>query len=757
MQREAVVNYAGPSLIVAGAGSGKTRVLTYRIAHLLKSGVRPSSVLALTFTNKAAGEMKERIKKLIGSDIANYLWMGTFHSVFAKILRIEAEYLGYTSKFTIYDTQDSRSLIKAIINELKLDPEKYQPAAVHARISSAKNNLVTSEAYKGNTEYLEFDKSQKKPELVNIYSAYVARCKKADAMDFDDILVNMNILFRDYASILDKYRQKFYYVLVDEYQDTNFAQYLIVKKLASMHRNICVVGDDAQSIYAFRGAKIENILNFKNDYKDFAIYKLEQNYRSTQNIVSAANSLIEKNEGQIPKKLYSENENGELIKIIRATTDTEESYQVVGSILDRIYQYKFDYSDFAILYRTNAQSRSFEESLRRRNIPYKIYGGISFYQRKEIKDILSYFRLAVNNNDEEALKRIINFPARGIGETTLERLIEFSNYANKTMWEVITNIGEYGININKGTQTKLLNFAALIQKFSGMIPGSDAYSLALQIARESGIVHEFEKDKSPESVSKFENIEELLNGIKEFVETETDDGELPTLDKFMQNIALLTDQDNEKPEDKNKICLMTVHAAKGLEFKCVYVVGLEENLFPSLMSVTSQKDIEEERRLFYVAITRAEKFATISYALTRYKWGSLTDCRPSRFIKEINPKFLELPPDEDSDFSDDFDSDRNMFNAPEKKTFFVKKQAYGSQLRQVQEANIVIPEKYQHLENAKTEEIQTGMSVLHDRFGIGKVLNVDGNPPDVKATVFFNGTGQKQLLLKFAKLKIIRE
>ncbi|HBX49487.1 MAG: ATP-dependent DNA helicase [Bacteroidetes bacterium RIFOXYA12_FULL_35_11] len=765
-QQEAAVNYNGASLIIAGAGSGKTRVLTYRIAHMLNCGVNPRSILALTFTNKASKEMKERIRKLIGSDIANYLWMGTFHSVFAKILRFEAASIGYTSQFTIYDTDDSKSLIKTIVKEMHLDKDTYKPNEIYNRISGAKNNLITPEVYCATNEYKEFDRMTKKPELGRIYQIYVARCKKADAMDFDDILVNMNILLRNFPEVMIKYQKKFSYILVDEYQDTNYSQYLIIKKLAAINKNICVVGDDAQSIYAFRGAKIENILNFKNDYPDYMLYKLEQNYRSTQNIVLAANSLIKKNKEQIPKKLFSDNEEGEKIKILKSMSDTDESYQVVGALLDNIYQNKFDYSDYAILYRTNAQSRSLEEALRKRNLPYRIYGGISFYQRKEIKDVLAYFRLAINNKDEEALKRVINYPARGIGDTTIEKLIAGATAADVSLWNVLLNPAEYGVSLNSGTQTKLTNFAGLIKSFSARLQELDAYRLAMQIVAEAGIMKELKEDKSPESVSRSENIEELINGINEFVDLFNEEEGMPGLDAYMQNIALLTDMDTDKPEDKNRISLMTVHAAKGLEFKCVFIVGVEENLFPSSMSNTTSKEIEEERRLFYVALTRAEKFAYISFALSRFKWGQFTNSSPSRFLKDIDPNYLDNNfIDEDDGFEEDDLNDieaspvkffkQKKFQAREKKPFPVQTPQLSNKFSRVKNTEESISSENEIVETDDVTGIQSGMSVYHERFGPGKVLQLEGKFPNTKATIFFQSSGQKQLLLKFAKLKII--
>ena len=605
-QQIAVTNTEGPALIIAGAGAGKTRVLTYRIAQLLSQGVPAYKILALTFTNKAAREMQQRIASLIGAEMAASLWMGTFHSIFSKILRMEAEHIGYTSSYTIYDTQDSRNLLKAIIKEMNLDDKLYKPNSVQGRISMAKNNLVTATAYVQSARIQEEDRASKRPLLGEIYRRYQQRCHQSDTMDFDDLLLETNILFRDHPEVLEKYQQKFSHILVDEYQDTNYAQYLIIKKLSAIHHNICVVGDDAQSIYSFRGARIENILNFKNDYPDYKLYKLEQNYRSTTTIVDAANCVIRKNKGQIPKRIFTQNEEGRKIKVLHALSDKEEGFQVTNELYRLAQTLQLDYSNFAILYRTNAQSRVLEEALRRRNIPYKIYGGQSFYQRKEIKDMLAYFRLTVNQNDEEAFKRIINYPRRGIGDSTIDKLQEIARASQTGLWTVLCNMDKLPGQFNSGTIAKLQKFALLIQQFKTKATEENAYDTALYIARHSGMLEELKNDDTPEGVSRKENIEELLNGIKEFCETaykEGNQGDLPT---FLEGVALLTDQDNEKDTDRDKVTLMTIHAAKGLEFPVVFISGLEEELFPAQQSTLTPESLEEERRLFYVALTRAE-------------------------------------------------------------------------------------------------------------------------------------------------------
>lgn len=760
VQRGAVTEVDGPTLVIAGAGSGKTRVLTYRIAHLLNLGNTPRSILALTFTNKAAKEMKERIGHLVGEDLAKSLWMGTFHSIFARILRNESQALGYPSTFTIYDSQDTKNAIKQITKSMNLDDEVYKTNDLYSRISYAKNNLITPRAYSESPHLLEADRVSKRPLTAQIYSQYVTRCYKAGVMDFDDILLNTNILFRDFPDILAKYQRIFKYILVDEYQDTNYSQYLIIKKLAQNHRNVCVVGDDAQSIYSFRGAKIENILNFRNDYKDYKLFKLEQNYRSTQNIVNAANSLIGKNKKQIQKKVFSENEEGDRIRITKCSTDNEEGFLVANTITDLKYANQLQSKDFAILYRTNAQSRIFEEALRKRNIPYKVYGGLSFYQRKEIKDLLAYLRLIVNPRDDEAFRRIINYPARGIGDTTLTKLDEYSNQTNKSLFEVAAGLEFISIDINKGTRAKIAHFVSFIAQMHQKIHTTDAYELAYEVASSTGIIKELKEDKTPESISRFENLQELLSSIKEFTtQNQVDTGPL-TLEHYLENVALLTDADNDKAEDTDKVTLMTIHSAKGLEFKIVFIVGMEENLFPSTMSGTSMENIEEERRLFYVAITRAKEKAFLSHVETRFKWGNLTNCTPSRFISEIDEQYIELPPDTGNFFPGSNDSGWGK-----------KPQFGGNRLSPdllTAQTPTFKPKKLMKMEKAEVSDspistadysdpsgIQTGMMVWHERFGDGKVIHIEGEFPNSKATVFFQNSGQKQLLLKFAKLKII--
>ncbi|MCP3678482.1 MAG: UvrD-helicase domain-containing protein, partial [Deltaproteobacteria bacterium] len=643
-QQEAVINHKGPALVIAGAGSGKTRVLTYRIAYLLSMGVPPHRILALTFTNKAAANMKERIGAMVDPNLARNLWMGTFHSLFARILRREAEVLGFPSDFTIYDTIDSRSLVKTIVREFNLDEKIYKPNEVFGRISAAKNNLITPDVYLSKGEYYQKDQFSKRPRLGEIYDRYVKRCKHFGAMDFDDLLLQTNLLFRDYPAVLDKYREAFDYLLVDEYQDTNYSQYLIVKKLSEIHRNICVVGDDAQSIYSFRGARIENILNFKNDYSDYRLYKLEQNYRSTQNIVNAANSVIKKNRDQITKEVFSKNETGEPILVVKSANDRDEGFTVAKHVSDLRFREQLEYSDFAILYRTNAQSRNFEESMRRLNIPYKVYGSLSFYQRKEIKDLLAYFRVTVNPKDDESIKRIINYPKRGVGKTTMDKLNAYAEKLDSHIWDVLTHLGQVNLGFNKGTLAKLQGFTALIKSFQKRLGEMEAFDLAYSIVTEAGIILDLKSDQAPENVSRYENVEELLNGIKDFTDNSEREGEM-TLGDYLQDVTLLTDADQESSEDKNKVTLMTIHAAKGLEFKHLVIAGVEEELFPSQMSTGNPKDLEEERRLFYVALTRAEKTAMISYSVLRYKWGIQNSCSPSRFIKEIDSKYLDLPPD----------------------------------------------------------------------------------------------------------------
>ncbi len=754
-QREAVVNYKGPSLVIAGAGSGKTRVLTFRIANMLSNGVPPSQILALTFTNKAANEMKERIAALVGFNNARHLWMGTFHSIFARILRAESVAIGYPTTYTIYDTQDSRNLIKTIIKELKLDDKIYKANEVGGRISNAKNNLITAEAYAGNASIEATDRSTRRPMLKEIYKRYAVRCKNAGAMDFDDLLLNTNILFRNNPAILNKYMNTFRYILVDEYQDTNYSQYLIVKKLAQEHRNICVVGDDAQSIYSFRGARIENILTFKSDYPEAVTYKLERNYRSTQNIVNAANCIIARNQGQIPKKVFSENDEGSKIKVIEAQTDNEEGFIVAGMIRDASLYEQIHYSDFAILYRTNAQSRIFEESMRKMNIPYKVYGGLSFFQRKEVKDVLAYFRVIVNPSDDESIKRIINFPLRGIGKTTLSRLETTASERDVPIWEVLTDGQFLRTAFNSGTFQKLTGFARLMNDFRKKSVEMEAFDLAYTVATSTGILSELNDDRTPEGISRLENTEQLLNSIRNFNENE-ENVDSKTLTDYLQTVALYTDADTEKEDDRNKVTLMTIHSAKGLEFKQVFLAGLEEELFPSQMSTSMPKDLEEERRLFYVAVTRAKEKVTISYAGTRYRWGLLTNCNPSRFISEIDEQFLDLPLSLSMKLSA---GDTNVISPGTTPSYPSQKRNSGDGLPRLKAGQKLVKiDKAPVTEpggTADPSKIQVGMQVEHPRFGIGKVINKEGNPPNVKATVFFKDHGQKQLLLKFAKLNII--
>lgn len=742
-QQAAVVNTQGPSLVIAGAGSGKTRVLTYRIAQLLSQGVPAYKILALTFTNKAAREMQKRIAELVGSEIAANLWMGTFHSIFSKILRFEAEKLGYTSSYTIYDTQDSKNLIKAIVKELKLDDKVYKPSVVLGRISMAKNNLIVAQSYAQSQRILSEDTAAKRPLLGDIYKLYQQRCKQSDTMDFDDLLLQTNILFRDHPDVLAKYQQKFSHILVDEYQDTNYSQYLIVKKLSETHHNICVVGDDAQSIYSFRGARIENILNFKNDYPDFKMYKLEQNYRSTTTIVDAANCVISKNKEQIPKRTFSQNEEGEKIKVLRALSDKEEGFQVTNEIFRLANYEQQEYSDFAILYRTNAQSRILEEALRKRNIPYKIYGGQSFYQRKEVKDLLAYFRLTVNQNDEEAFKRIINYPRRGIGDSTVDKIREVAGKYQVSMWTVLCNLDKVAGAFNAGTLAKLQKFGVMIERFKEQVTNENAYDAAVLIARSSGIIDDLSNDETPEGVSRKENIQELLNGIKDFSETAYKDGKDDKLPAFLEGVALLTDQDGEKEGDQNKVTLMTIHASKGLEFPNVFITGMEEELFPAQQSVTTPAGLEEERRLFYVALTRAEKRAFMSFATSRYKNGQVVSSRPSRFIAEIDSEFLEgYTPlrDEPSSFK--------LRTAPAAASGF-KKPAIALNTA----AKVDIPE----IDRSKLQPIDSnlvvpGMVIYHPTFGAGKVINLEGLGVQKKAKVVFAEGGTRTLLLKFAKL-----
>ena len=749
-QKEAVLSIYGPNMILAGAGSGKTRVLTYRIAHLLHNGVDAFNVLALTFTNKAAKEMRERIEKIIGLE-ARSLWMGTFHSVFAKILRKEHEKLGFPYNFTIYDTLDAKNLLKAIIKESGLDDKVYKPGIVYNRISAAKNNLISAQAYNKDNAILTEDKRMGKPEIGNIYKSYSLRCIKAGAMDFDDLIFKTYDLFDKFPEILEKYQNLYKYILVDEYQDTNYAQYTIVKMLAKKFKNICVVGDDAQSIYSFRGANIENILNFKKDYKNSKSFKLEQNYRSSKNIVAAANAIISKNKDQFPKDVWTQNEEGAKIKVIKTKTDNEEGKVVADKILSIKLQDQVQNNEFAILYRTNAQSRSMEESLRKLNIPYKIYGGQSFYQRKEIKDLLAYYRMTFNPNDEEALKRVINYPTRGIGKSTIDKLILTANSQNASLWEIASNIDHYNTGIGNGPKAKIRNFATMILSFGSELHRKNAYDLGSYIASQTGLLKDVHGDKTPEGVSRYENIQELLNGLKLFSNNEeVSDVPTQTLDKFMEDVALLTDADKDTENDIDRVSLMTIHSSKGLEFPHVFIVGMEENLFPSQLSVNSRTELEEERRLFYVAITRAEKSAYLSYAQTRFKFGTITYAEPSRFITEIPLDYLEMPQARPP---------RNFAGTRLNQEQVNKKSRSpippGQRLVSLQKVARSLDSPSIPGINKEGKDIKEGQKVEHLRFGPGKVTKIEGIGPSKKAVILFEKHGEKQILLKFAKLKIV--
>lgn len=748
-QKKAVLHTDGPTMVIAGAGSGKTRVLTYKIAYLIANGVEPFNILSLTFTNKAAREMKERIGNVVGEENARNIWMGTFHSVFSKILRVEHEKVGYPSNFTIYDTDDAKSLIKSILKEQNLDPKVYKPNLVYNRISSAKNNLLSPEAYAQNQNALAEDSRSGKPYIYKVYQLYQNKCFRAGAMDFDDLLFKTNVLLRDDPQVLLKYQDRFKYILVDEFQDTNFSQSTILKRLAARHENICVVGDDAQSIYAFRGANIQNILNFKSEYPDTKVFKLEQNYRSSQNIVNAANSIIKNNKEQLPKKVWTQNDVGEPIRVIRNNSDQEEGMSIANEIFRLKNETKQPLSDFAILYRTNAQSRALEEALRKNDIPYRIYGGLSFYQRKEIKDLLSYFRLSLNPNDEEAIKRVINFPTRGIGKTTLDKLLLASGEFEVGLWEVVSNPLKFNVKLNKPTLNRINAFKDLIESFKTLAEKQNAYDAGQKIASSSTIIKEYYADKTAEGISRYENIQELLSGLKEFTEDQTEQGEPNKLADFMNDVALLTDQDTEEDDDTPKVTLMTVHAAKGLEFGFVFVAGMEENLFPSQLSINSRADLEEERRLFYVAVTRAKQKAFITYALTRFKWGNLIYCEPSRFIEEIDEQYLDYPfEDKQKEQFEKFVSPNTT--SPKTPPSAKKPTGVPRNLKKVSKANNLA-----NFEASDASKIIPGAQVEHVRFGKGKVLQVEGNSPNKKATVFFQGVGQKQLLLKFAKLKVL--
>ena len=772
-QRNAVLYNDGPSLVIAGAGSGKTRVLTYKIAYLLENGYQPWNILALTFTNKAAREMKERIARQVGPERARHLWMGTFHSMFLRILHVEAGHIGFTSQFTIYDTADSKSLIRSIIKEMGLDEKVYKPGMVQARISNAKNHLVSPAGYANNKEAYEGDRAAKVPALRDIYQRYWERCRQADAMDFDDLLFYTFLLFRDHPEVLARYQEQFRYILVDEYQDTNFAQHSIVLQLAKNHQHVCVVGDDAQSIYSFRGADIDNILYFTKVYPDTKVFKLEQNYRSTQTIVRAANSLIEKNQWQIRKEVFSEKEKGEAIGVYQAYSDVEEGDIVVNKIAELRREKRYAYSDFAILYRTNAQSRIFEEAMRKRSMPYRIYGGLSFYQRKEIKDVIAYFRLIVNPNDEEAFKRIINYPARGIGDTTVGKIIAAATGHNVSLWTVLCEPLAYGLNFNKGTVGKLQAFRELISAFITDAAEKNAYEIGADIIRQSGIINDVCQDNSPENLSRKENIEELVNGMSDFCAQRQEEGNPNVLlGDFLSEISLLTDQDSDKDGDDEKITLMTVHSAKGLEFKNVFVVGMEENLFPSGMVGDSPRALEEERRLFYVAITRAEEHCFLSYAKTRFRYGKMEFGSPSRFLKDIDIRFLRLP--QDAGMFRRVEEEAAVFRRENARGFAPDKEdtPYGGKERVSvrPKQQIIAPTVPRNLKRVapsantastspsaggSANRVQQGQLIEHERFGLGEVLKVEGEGDNAKATIRFKNAGDKQLLLRFARFKVL--
>ncbi len=737
-QRAAVLHTDGPAMIIAGAGSGKTRVLTYRIAHLISLGVDPFNILALTFTNKAAKEMRNRITKVIGHEAKN-VWMGTFHSVFSRILRAEAEKIGYPRSFTIYDTDDSKTLIRNIVKEMNLDDKLYKPNVVLGRISSAKNKLISHTQYLNDPVIQADDEAAMRPKIGKIYEQYKSRCFRAGAMDFDDLLFNTNVLFRDHPDALNKYQNIFKYVMVDEYQDTNYSQYLITRKLAAQNRNVVVVGDDAQSIYAFRGADIQNILNFERDYPELEVFKLEQNYRSTKNIVQAANSVIKNNQAQLRKDVFTDNEQGPLIEVIKANSDNEEGKLVATSIFEEKMNNHLSYDDFAILYRTNAQSRAMEEALRRMNIKYKIIGGLSFYQRKEIKDLIAYLRLTVNPNDEQALRRVINYPKRGIGDTTEAKLFVTANETNHSVWEVVQNAGQF---MGNRVGNAIENFAILIKDFTLIAESNDAFEVAKHIAKHSGIVDDLYQDKTVEGLARYENIQELLNGIKEFVDDP--EKEDKSLSAFLQDIALLTDADTKADQEGEFVTLMTIHSAKGLEFKNVFIVGMEENLFPSQMMLNSRADLEEERRLFYVAITRAEKKLYLTYATSRYQWGNLRSCEKSRFLDEIDPKYLNFK------YGDAPTAGGNVFDRVLQRKSSISSLVTPPPRKQVA-ANYTPPADFKA---SDTSTLAAGMKVEHPKFGFGVVSKMDSQGNSVKAIIEFDEVGEKTLLLSFAKLRI---
>lgn len=806
-QKQAVEQFEGPSLIVAGAGSGKTKVLTCRIANILSHGHKAGSILALTFTNKASKEMKERIVFLVGYEKARALWMGTFHSIFVRFLREDAELLGFPKGFTIYDTSDSKSAIRSCVKELSLDEKIYKPNEVLSRISMAKNNLITAVNYIANANLVQNDTAARKPRICDIYLLYEKKCKQAGAMDFDDILVNTNILLRDFPQVLDKFRSRFSYILVDEYQDTNYSQYLIVKKLAASHKNICVVGDDAQSIYSFRGARIENILGFKKDYPEAKEFKLEQNYRSTQTIVNAANSLISRNSLQLKKECFSAASVGDKIEVVKAYTDQEEAFLLASSVLAKIYSDKASYKDFAVLYRTNAQSRAVEEALRKRSLPYKIYGGHSFYARAEVKDIMSYLRLLVNKKDDEAFKRVVNVPPRGIGETTVGHLAAAANSAGLSIWEALHNGSLAAMGIKPAAAAKLFEFTSLISELSPKVENTNAYDIAMEVFLRSGYMEYLRSDTTVEGQARVDNAEELLNSIKAFVEDghtehtgtqivghtgtqivcpKDEESPLALLPNYLENISLMSAIDeNNGEEDSNKISLMTVHSAKGLEFSYVFVIGMEENLFPSVNMAANESELEEERRLFYVAITRAKIYVTLSYAQSRFRWGSHVNYPPSRFLKEINPKFLSWPALESEGLQKGgswdrisntrgFETTRSSVNATDfenSRNFGNNSRSFGNEARsgiknpdtirptEVRPTFTSIPQKAPdpNFRADSISKLKAGQRVEHDRFGYGLLVTLEGDPLNAKAVVDFDSSGKKMLLLKFAKLRVVEE
>lgn len=756
-QREAVLYNEGPSLVIAGAGSGKTRVLTYKIAYLLKNGISPYNILALTFTNKAAKEMKSRIAQLVDEDTARRLWMGTFHSIFSRILRRESEKFGYRSDFTIYDAQDTHNLIKSIIKEEQLDDKIYKLSAVQARISHVKNALITPEMYANDKDLISDDIHHKRDRLCKIYTVYWNRCRTSGVLDFDDLLLYTYLLFKENPDVLDRYRNQFRFVLVDEYQDTNSVQHEIVGQLAAEHHRVCVVGDDAQSIYSFRGANIGNILNFQEIYPESKLFKLERNYRSTKTIVNAANSLIEKNKGQISKKVFSENETGEIIRVISAYSDYEEGYNVASRIAEMRMLHQYDYQDFAILYRTNAQSRIFEEALRKINIPYRIYGGLSFYQRKEVKDVIAYMRLITNTNDEEALKRVINYPARGIGDTTLNKIIAAASLHGVSLWTVLSKPIDYNLNINSGTAKKLEDFRSLIEQFVADNASRNAHELGGDIIRQTGMFNELHTDKTPEGISRIQNVEELGNSLYTFISSRLEEGrEDIKIGDFLAEISLLTDQDTDKDQQLSRVTMMTIHSAKGLEFRNIFIVGLEENLFPSERSRNNPQEIEEERRLFYVAITRAKENVVLTFAKSRFRNGQPMTCSPSRFIENIDPTYLRLP----GDLAFEHRNSR-----PETPVNYSRNAGFQSLKGTKQAPDLYFnPRKLSALSEEKTATVShrsignlsVGNIVLHERFGRGKVTELTGENENAKATVEFDSFEKKQMLLKFAKFKVIK-